>query len=64
MIDDISAHKSQMVFMVVDFEADKPRMNAELWVIMTDFNWVQIKLNLEQYHMKYSSLQTETKFIM
>ena len=30
MIDDISAHKSQMVFMVVDFEADKPRMNAEL----------------------------------
>ena len=32
MIDDMSAYRSQMVFMGLDFEADKPRTNAELRV--------------------------------
>ena len=36
MIDHISAYKSQMTFMGLDFEAHKPRMNAELRVIMTE----------------------------
>ena len=27
-----------MVFMTLDFEADKPRMDAELRVIMAEFN--------------------------
>ena len=30
MIDYISAYKSQMTFMKLDFEADKPGMNSEL----------------------------------
>ena len=34
MIDYISACKSQMVFIGVDFESDKPRMKAELRVMM------------------------------
>ena len=37
MIDCISAYKSQMAFMGLDFEADKPRMNAEeLRVMMAE----------------------------
>ena len=32
MIDYISAYKSQMTFMGLDYEADKPIMNAELRV--------------------------------
>ena len=34
MIDYISAYKSQMAFMGLDFEANKPRMNVELGVMM------------------------------
>ena len=30
----ITSHKSQMAFMGLDFEANKPRMNAELRVMM------------------------------
>ena len=37
MIDYISAYKSQMTFLGLDFEADKPRMNAEeLRVMMAE----------------------------
>ena len=36
MIDDISAYKSQIALMELDFEADKPRMNAELGVMMAE----------------------------
>ena len=35
MIYYMSAYKSQMAFMVLDLEVDKPRMNAELKVMMT-----------------------------
>ena len=38
MIDYISAYKSQMAFMGLDYEADKPIMNAELRV-----NWTKLK---------------------
>ena len=34
MIDYISAYKSQKVFMGLDYEVDKPRMNAKLRVMM------------------------------
>ena len=34
MIDYISAYKSQMAFMELQFEAGKPRMKAELRVMM------------------------------
>ena len=36
--DYISAYKSQMAFMGLDFEDDKPRMNAELTVMMAELN--------------------------
>ena len=36
MIDYISRYKSQMVFMRLDFEADKPRMKPELSVMMAE----------------------------
>ena len=36
MIDYISAYKSQMTFMGLDFEADKPGMKPELRVTMAD----------------------------
>ena len=36
MINYISAYKSQMAFMGLDFEADKPGMNAELRVMIAD----------------------------
>ena len=36
MIDYISAYKSQMVFRGLDLEADQPRMNAELRVMMAE----------------------------
>ena len=36
MIDYIAAYKSQMTFMGLDFEADKPRMKAELRVMMAE----------------------------
>ena len=36
MIDYISAYKSQMAFMGLDFESDKPRMKAELRVMMAE----------------------------
>ena len=32
MVDYISPYKSQMGFMELDYEADKPRMNADLRV--------------------------------
>ena len=35
-VDYISAHKSQMTFMELDFEADKPRIKAELRRIMAE----------------------------
>ena len=34
MIDYISAYRSQIAFLGLDFEANKPRMNAELRVMM------------------------------
>ena len=34
--DYISAYKLQMAFMGLDVEADKPRMNAELRVMMAE----------------------------
>ena len=34
MINYILAYKSQMAFMGLDFEANKPRMNAELRILM------------------------------
>ena len=36
MVDYISAYKSQIAFMVSDFEADKPRINAVLRVMMAE----------------------------
>ena len=36
MIDYISAYKSQVVFMGLDFEADKSRMKGELRVMMNE----------------------------
>ena len=36
MIDHISAYKSQMIFMGLDIEADKPKVNAELRVMMSE----------------------------
>ena len=36
MIDYISAYNSQMAFMELDSEADKPRVKAELTVTMAD----------------------------
>ena len=36
MINHISAYKSQMVFMGLDIEADKPNVNAELIVMMSE----------------------------
>ena len=36
MIDYISAYKSQMLFMRWDIEADKPKVNAELRVMMSE----------------------------
>ena len=47
MIDYISAYKSQMAFVGLGFQADKPRMNAELRVMI---GWIvtKIKLNWTQ----------------
>ena len=42
MIDYISAYKSQMAFMWSHFESDKPRMEAELRIMMTE---LQLKSN-------------------
>ena len=36
MIDYMSAYKSQMAFIVLDLEVDKPRMTVELKVMMTE----------------------------
>ena len=36
MIGYISAYKSQIAFMGLDLEADKPRMNAQLRVMMVE----------------------------
>ena len=36
MKDSISAYKSQMAYMGLDYEVDKPRMNAELRVMMAE----------------------------
>ena len=36
MIDFISAYKSQMAFMGLDLESDKPRMKAELRLMMSE----------------------------
>ena len=36
MTDYISAYRSQMAFMGLDFEGDKPRMNAELRTMMAE----------------------------
>ena len=36
LIDCISAYKSKMTFMGLDFEADKPRMYSELRVMMAE----------------------------
>ena len=36
MIDYISAYKSQMAFIGLDFESNKPRMKAELRVMMAE----------------------------
>ena len=36
MINHISAYKSQMVFMGLDIEVDKPNVNAELRVMMSE----------------------------
>ena len=44
MIDYTPADKSQMTFMGLDIEADKPRMNVELRVMM-DGTVTKIKLN-------------------
>ena len=47
MIDYISAYKSQMVFMGWDIEADKPKVNAELRVMISELqlksNWTKLK---------------------
>ena len=36
MVDYISAYKSQIAFMELDYEADKPRMNADFRVMMDE----------------------------
>ena len=36
MIDYISAYRSQLAFMLLDFESDEPRVDAELRVMMTE----------------------------
>ena len=36
MIDYIAPYKSQMAFMGLDLQSDKPRMNAELKLMMTE----------------------------
>ena len=36
MIDYISAYKSQIALMGLDFDADKPRLKAELRVMMAE----------------------------
>ena len=36
MTDYISAYRSQIALMALDFEADKPRMNAELNVMISE----------------------------
>ena len=36
MIDYISAYKSHMAFMGLDFEADEPRMKGELRIMMAE----------------------------
>ena len=36
MLDQISGFKSEIAFMGLDFECDKPRMNAELGVMMPE----------------------------
>ena len=36
MLDYISAYRSQIAFMGLDFESDKPRMEAELRVMMPE----------------------------
>ena len=36
MIDHISAYKWQMAFIGLDFEAEKPRINTELRVMMAE----------------------------
>ena len=36
VVDYISAYKSQMAFMGLDFKADRPRMKAELNVMMAE----------------------------
>ena len=50
-----------MAFMGLDFEADKPRMKAELGVMVVELylksNWTKLK----QYHVTCSSLQIGTK---
>ena len=42
MADYISAFKLQMAFMKLDFGTDKPRMNAELRIMMAE---LQVKSN-------------------
>ena len=41
MIDYISAYKSQIAFKGLDFVADRPRINAELRVMMADAGVLQ-----------------------
>ena len=36
MIDSISSYKSQMALVGLDFEANQPKMNAKLSVMMTE----------------------------
>ena len=38
IIDYISAYRLQIVFMQLDFESDKPNVNAELRVMMAELN--------------------------
>ena len=57
MINYISAYKSQMTFMGLNFQADKLKIKSELRVMMAAL-W--LKLNWKQYRVVYSSLQTGT----
>ena len=47
MTDYISAYKSQMVFMGLDIEADKPIKNAELIIVIAELklesNWTKFE---------------------
>ena len=47
MIDYISAFKSQMTFMALDFEVEKVRMKADLKIMMAELwlkpNWSKFK---------------------